>query len=50
MRRDRRYRDRMREAGLVQVRYWIPEDERETIDRYVEKKRRAALKAVDGQA
>jgi hypothetical protein len=44
LRRDHAYRKRMEARGMVQVRYWIPEDERQTIDRYIEKKRRAALR------
>lgn len=43
---DKTYKERQEAKGLVQVRYWIPKAERETIDRYIERKRKAVDKAA----
>ena len=38
--RQRAYKARMKEQGLVQVNEWIPEDKRQTMKRFAERLRR----------
>jgi hypothetical protein len=45
MERDKRFRERRAKDGLIQVRYWIPAEERPYIDQYIERKRRKYLES-----